>query len=232
PLVGAECADLLAGPRVPHLNLPVRPPRDQVPAVGVERRGEELRGSRERTLELQVFPPGLRVPELDGEQTALRAGDGDPLTVGSPGYAEDDALLAWEPGDLLAGQRVPDPGGRAQPGRNHLPAVRADRQRPDLVTMVSKGRGLLLFLLPERGCIPDADRPILAGRREAPAVRAERQAPARAGVPAEAEHLPAHCRVPDVHGLVFAGRREAPAVRTERDAQDEFPLRQPVDEFA
>src|SRR5262249_40334259 len=152
--------------------------------------------------------------DLDGKQSTVPAGGGDPLTVGLPGHAKDDRAV---PGELDAVQfslRVPDIDRHAPAGRSNLLAVRADRQAPNFVAVL-QGQGFLALVAREGGRTPDADGLILAGRGEAPAVRAERQAPARAGVSAEAEYLPAGRRVPDAHGLVFASRGEAPAVRAE-----------------
>src|SRR5262249_33630555 len=131
----------------------------------------------------------------------------------------------------LAGLGVPDLHERIVPGRGHLPAVRADRQRVHFVA-VGDGQGFLALVRPEGGRVPDPNSLVDAGRGEAVAVRAESHAPAAGRVPAEAEHLPAGLGVPEAHRLILAAGREAPAVRTEDDAIDVAGVQQVVDNLA
>ena len=227
--MGAERADLFAGPRVPDLHGCVLSSRDQVSAVGTVRHGEELRPARDLR-EREDFLSGLCVPDLDGKQSTIPAGGGEPLAVGLPDHAEDDFAVAGEFDAAPASLRVPDLGGHPA-GRSNLLAVGADRQAPDFVAFL-QGQSFMALITLGRSRVPDADGSILAGRDQALAVRAERQASTHAGVSAEAEHLPAALRVPEVHRLVLAGRGEAPAVRTEGDAQNESAMRKPVEELA
>src|SRR5262249_36273828 len=158
-----------------------RSPRDQVFAVGAERhRVVLLRPGRE----LEDWPSGLCVPDLDRKQLTVLASGGDPLAVGVPGHAEDDTRVAAELEAHLPGPRIPDLDrgldGATPAGRSNLPAVGADRHAPNFIVVLPEGQGFLTLVTLERGRVPDADGPVDAGRGKPPAVRAERHAPALA----------------------------------------------------
>src|SRR5262245_17366583 len=231
-VVGAERADLPAGPRIPDLQDSISIPRDQVSAVGAECHGEAPRAERD----LEFLLAGPCVPDPAGEPLAVPAGAGDPLAVGVPGQTEHGHTVVVELDAHFAGRGVPDLHGRADPGRadpgRRDPAVAAHRQPPDFIAVLGEVQSLLALVLLQWGRVPDADGFVRTGGGEAVAVRTERHTPARAVVSAQAEYLPAGGRVPDAHDLLLAGRGEAAAVPAEGDARDASVMRKGVPDLA
>src|SRR5262249_38042754 len=194
-----------AGPSIPNLQVSTGVSRDQAASVGAERHGGVWRGGfLPLGLDLEDFPSGPRIPDLDGLQRTIEAQRGDALAVGLPGDAEDNLIVAGKINPHPAGRHVPDLDGRVVAGgSNPLAVVGAERDAADFMAVPGEGQELRTFIPPERGRIPEADGPVGAGGGEAPAVRAERHAAAPTGMSAQAEHLAAGRRVPEAHRLVF-----------------------------
>ena len=214
---GAERADLMAGPRVPHPYHPTRSPRDQVVAVVAEGHRERLGARRERV----GRPAGPGVPDRDDKQLPLviPTGGGDQLqpsgcqatqkttflrpatpTLTRPvGTSQIRTAASGRPG---RGECLPR---RGEARRGNPPAVRADRHAPDFTGVLMESEDFLMSFAPlQRHRIPEPDGRVPAARGEAAAVGAEGHAQAHIDVSAEVEYVPAGCCLPYAHRLVFA----------------------------
>src|SRR5262245_26796257 len=173
-----------------------------------------------------------QVPDLDRMIAASR--DQDPA-VGAERQAADEAGMAAEVEEQLAGAAVPDFHGAVLPRRGYPPAlvVGAERQGVDLPVVPPEGEKFSAGLH-----VPDLDRVLLAPRRQAAAVRAEGHVQARPGdAPAQGEArfllLVEALRVPELHDPVAARRSQVNAVAAEDQCADcPFVVVEPADLLA